>query len=245
MDQHSFGNRNLIIGIIACLLLAGIPSAMAADETTAQPPVGGTITVISFPQGAAVYLNGEYRGVTPARLQNVPPGDYLINVSLAGYNNETFITTIYDGSTREIGVNLENESAVLPAAGSGSIAIDSSPGNASVMLDGNPVGRTPAGRAALILNSVPAGIHTVTVELAGYPLYSSTVTVVKNQVVRVEADFVPESPTVTGTATITGIPTAPGIPVATTNRGQPVPLSPLAAIAAAGLAGLAAVLRRS
>ena len=95
MDQCSFGNRNLMIGIITCLLLAGVPSAMAADETTAQPPVGGTITLISFPQGAAVYLNGEYRGVTPAKLQNVPPGDYLINVSLAGYNNETFTTTIY------------------------------------------------------------------------------------------------------------------------------------------------------
>jgi hypothetical protein len=213
---------------------------MAADETTAQPPVGGTITVISFPQGAAVYLNGEYRGVTPAKFQNVPPGDYLINFSLAGYNNEAFSTTIYDGSTREIGVNLEIASAAVaasPAAlqqsSSGSIAIDSNPGEASVTLDGNPVGKTPAGQAALILNSVPAGIHTVTVELAGYPPYTSTVTVVKNQVVRVEADFLTRSPTITGT------------PFATTNRGEPVPLAPLTAIAAAGLAGLAAVFRRS
>ena len=240
MDQCSFGNRNLITGIIACLLLAGIPAAMAANETTADSPVGGTITVLSFPPGAAVYLNGEYRGLTPAKLQNVPPGDYLINVSLAGYNNETFTTTIYHGSTREIGVNLESASAVpastsvsLPAGGSGSIAVDSNPGEASVTLDGNPVGKTPAGRAALILNSVPAGIHTVTVELAGYPRYSSTVTVVKNQVVKVEADFVAGSPTITVT------------PIATTNRGEPVPLTPLTAIAAAGLAGLAAVFRRS
>jgi hypothetical protein len=240
MDQCSFGNRNLIIWIIAWLLLAGIPMAMAADETTAQPPAGGTITVRSFPPGAAVYLNGEYRGVTPARLQNVPPGDYLINVSLAGYNNETFITTIYDGSTREIGVNLENTStaaaatsASLPASGSGSIAIDSNPGEAFVTLDGNPAGKTPAGRAALILNSVPDGVHTVSVELGGYPPYTSTVTVVKNQVVQVKADFVARSPTITGT------------PITTTNRGEPVPLTHLTAIAAAGLAGLATVFRRS
>jgi len=240
MDQNSFRIWNLIIGVVACLLLAGIPSAMAANETTAQPPVGGTITVTSFPQGAAVYLNGEYRGVTPARLQNVPPGDYLINVSLAGYNNETFTTTIYNGSTREIGVNLENASVAAAASptslqksGSGSIAIDSNPGDASVTLDGNPVGKTPAGPAALILNSVPAGIHTVTVELAGYPLYTSTVTVVRNQVVQVKADFVARSPTITGT------------PIATTNRGEPVPLTPLTAIAAGGIAGLAAAFRRS
>jgi hypothetical protein len=240
MAQCSFGNRNLIIGIIACLLLAGIPTALAANETTAGIPVGGTITVLSFPLGAAVYLNGEYRGVTPARLQNVPPGDYLVNVSLAGYNNETFTTTIYNGSTREFGVNLENASTAAAASptslqksGSGSIAIDSNPGGAFVTLDGNPVGQTPAGRAALILNSVPAGVHTITVELTGYPLYTSTVTVVRNQVVQVKADFTSRSPTITGTT------------VATTNREEPVPLTPLTAIAAAGLAGLATVFRRS
>ena len=245
MDQSSSGNRNLIPVIIACLLLAGIPSAMAADETPTQPLVGGTITVVSFPPGAAVYLNGEYRGLTPQRLRNVSPGEYLINVSLAGYRNETFTTTIYHGSTREIGVNLENATASLPPGGSGSIAIDSDPGNATVTLDGTPVGRTPAGRAALILNNVPAGIHTVTAELAGYPLYSSTVTVVRNQVVKVEADFVTASPTVSGTTAITGTPSSTGTPVATTTRGQPVPLSPLAAITAAGFAGLAVVFRRS
>jgi PEGA domain len=235
MNQCSFRNRNLIIGIIACLLLTGFPSVLAADETSAQPPIGGTITVISFPPGAAVYLNGEFRGVTTAILQNVSPGNYIINVSLAGYRNETFKTTIYNGSTREFGVNLENASAAsasLPA-GSGSIAIDSNPGDASVILDGNPVGRTPSSRSALILNSVPAGVHTVTVDLAGYPPYTSTVTVVKNQVVQVNADF------------LTGSPTLPGTPVATTNRGEPVPLSPLMAVAAAGLAGLAAAFRRS
>jgi hypothetical protein len=132
-------------------------------------------------------------------------------------------------------VNLENASAAAatPKSGSGSIAVDSSPGEASVTLDGNPVGKTPAIRAALILNDVPAGSHTVTVELAGYPLYTSTVTVVKNQVVRVNADFMTRSPTI------------PGTPVATTNRGEPVPLSPTTVIAAAGLAGLAAAFRRS
>jgi hypothetical protein len=240
MQQHLCRNRNLIIGIIACLLMAGIPAAMAANETTAPLPVGGTITVYSYPLGAAVFLNGEYRGVTPADFENVPPGDYLINVSLAGYNNESFPTTIFNGSRREIGVNLESASAA-PAApstpvtisGYGSIAVNSNPGGASVTIDGNPVGQTPAGRAALILNSVPSGSHTVTVELAGYPLYTSTVTVIKNQVMQVSADLISRTPTI------------PGTPIVTTNLPAPVPLSPLTAIAAAGLIGLAAVFRRS
>lgn len=226
-------NRNIIIGIIACLLLAGIPAAMAANETTAPLPVGGTITVISFPPGAAVSLNGEYLKNTPARFENVPPGEYLITVSLSGYRNETIPTTIYNGSIREIGVNLENASAAPTPGGYGSIAVDSSPGGAFVTLDGNPVGQTPSGQAALILNSVPSGSHTVSMELAGYPLYTSNVTVIRNQVVQVNADF------------ISRIPTNPGTSIATTARPGAVPLSPLTAIAAAGLIGLAAVFRRS
>jgi hypothetical protein len=237
MDQYSRRNRNIIIGIIACLLLAGIPAAMAANETAAPLSIGGMITIISYPTGAAVFLNGDYAGTTPAKLVNVTPGDYLINVSLAGYNNETFTTTIFDGSTREIGVNLENTStAPSPTPtnpGYGSIAIDSTPGGASVTLDGNPAGVTPAGRAALVLNSVASGNHTVTVDLAGYPRYTGTVTVVKNQVVKVNADFTAGTPAVAGT------------PVATTPRQAPAPLSPLTAVAAAGLIGCAAVFRRS
>jgi hypothetical protein len=71
------------------------------------------------------------------------------------------------------------------------------------------------------------------VELAGYPPYASAVTVIKNQVVKVNADFETRSPTI------------PGTPIATTERREPVPLSPLTAAAAAGLVGLAAVFRRS
>lgn len=239
MHQCSCTNK-IIIAIFAGLIIAIVPAAMAANETPDQQPVGGTIIVISWPAGAAVYLNGEYLNNTPARFEKVPPGEYLITVSLAGFRNETIPTEIYNGSTREIGVNLEKASSSpsLPA-GDGMIAVDSTPGGASVTLDGKPVGKTPSGRAALILNAVPSGSHTVTVELAGYSLYTSTVTVIRNQVVKVNADFTPGNPTISGT------PNIPGTPIATTDRTKAVPLSPLTAIAAAGLIGLAAMFRRS
>jgi hypothetical protein len=101
------------------------------------------------------------------------------------------------------------------------------------MIDGKNVGKTRMDGYAFNVNDVPAGSHAVTVELAGYPPYTSTVTVIKNQVVKVSADFKTQSPTL------------PGTPVATTERSKPVPLSPFTAAAAAGLVGLAAVFRRS
>jgi hypothetical protein len=236
MQQSSFRN-GIIIGIIASLLLAGIPAVMAGDDTNGTVPYGGTITVLSWPPGAAVSLNDEYFNTTPAIFDHVPPGKYLVNVSMAGYNTESIPTAIINGSTREIGVTLENASAaaatVTKKPGFGSIAVDSNPGEASVTVDGTPAGMTPAGRAALILNNIPNGDHVVTVELSGYPSFTSNVTVIKNQVVKVNADFVARTPTI------------PGTPIATTNPGKPVPLSPLTAIAAAGLIGLAAASRRS
>jgi hypothetical protein len=234
MQTASFWNRNLPVGIIACLILAGIPAALAADGTNATPTIGGKVIVMSFPEGAAIYLNGEYLGIAPLIRQNITPGKYTVMVSKAGYQNTTIPIELWDGSTREIGVNLE-EATRVPAtpAGSGSIAVDSDPGGAFVTLDGNSVGTTPSGRAALNLNNIPAGNHTVTVELAGYPPYTSTVTVIKNQVVLVRADLEIPAPAVTDT------------PVAATSRKEPVPLSPLAAVAAAGLAGLFTASRRS
>jgi len=232
-DVSSMKPEKFLICIIACLLVAVIPTAMAATETTVPPSVGGTIAVNSNPPGAAVSLNGVYCGDTPARFENLTPGTYVINVSLAGYKPWGLSNGIADGDVLQIGVNLELASNASATGGSGTIAVDSSPGGASVTLDGNAAGTTPAGRAALILNAVPAGDHTITVELAGYPLYTRNVTVIKNQVVQVNADFVPRSLTITG------------IPITTTDRREPVPLSPAMTIAAVSFAGLAVVFRRS
>jgi len=225
----------LVIALIACLLLAGIPSTIAADGTNATSSAGGTIIVMTFPEGASVYLNDQYRGISPVKLENLPPGKYLVNVSKAGANNDSAPVVLFEGSTREIGFTLESASpAPVVPTGSGSVAVDSSPGGASVMLDGKNVGTTRMDGYAIIVNNVPSGSHSVTVELSGYPPYTSTVTVTKNQVVKVSADFM------AGT-----LATLPGTPVAPTERKQPAPLSPFTAVAAAGLIGLAAAFRRS
>jgi hypothetical protein len=234
MQLFSYLHRKGFIPvIIACLLLAGIPAVMAAEGTTDQLATGSNISVITYPPGAEVYLNNGYRGITPIRIEDLSPAQYVIDIRMNGYRNETFTRTLTPGSKLEIGINLELLSSLPAPTGNGSIAVDSSPGGASVRLDGNAAGTTPAGRAALVLNDIPLGNHTVTVELAGYPPYASAVTVIKNQVVKVNADFETRSPTI------------PGTPIATTDRREPVPLSPLTAAAAAGLVGLAAVFRRS
>lgn len=240
MQQHSRTGRVLLASLL--VLVAAAAATVLADDSTPLPAsAGGTVTVYSFPPGGAVDLDGTYRGITPLTLENVPPGKYLVTVSKAGCRNVTIPITVNTGSVFEIGATLESASASVPE-GFGSVAVDSSPGGASVTLDGKPAGQTPAGHAALVLDSVPAGSHTVTVELAGYPRYSENITVAKNRVAQVSADLL-TTPAATPVTTVFTKGTPAASPSASGNRNA-VPLSPLAAIAAAGLAGTAAVFRR-
>ena len=48
--------------------------------------------VESRPAGAAVMIDGKPRGVTPATIAGLAPGDYRVNLSLAGY--QPFATTV-------------------------------------------------------------------------------------------------------------------------------------------------------
>lgn len=240
MHLNPVRNPCAFAGLIACLLVATAPAALAENTTNESSGIGGTIFVMSFPQGASVFLNDEYRGITPLRLEHIPPGKYLVNISKAGANNDSIPVVLYDGSYREVGFTLEPATTLVPApSGSGSIAISSTPGGATVTLDGAVVGTTRLERASLILNDIPSGTHTVSVELAGYPPYTETVTVVKNQVVKVSADFA------AGMTVPSGIPLTYGSPATAIAGSRTVPLSPFGTVAAAGLLCLAAAFRRS
>lgn len=45
----------------------------------------GAMEVTSDPAGAEVYLNNEYRGVTPVTLEGLAPGSYAVSLTLAGH----------------------------------------------------------------------------------------------------------------------------------------------------------------
>jgi hypothetical protein len=64
---------------------AGKPAA-AAGATT------GVLSVDSRPSGAAVTINGQPRGNTPLTINDLPPGEYEVLMSMPGYRN--FTTTV-------------------------------------------------------------------------------------------------------------------------------------------------------
>jgi len=217
-----------VTGLCFLLLLAGIPAALADTGTPDLSSPGSNISILTIPVGASVYLNGEFRGSTPLKIQDLAPGTYVVDIRMNGYRNETVERTL-NGTKLDIGINLEPLSSLPVPAGNGSVAIDSNPGGAAVTFDGAAAGKTPAGHAALVLNDIPTGNHTVSVELSGYPVHTETVTVRKNRVVQVNAEFITQTPSPAGT------------PAA--GRTEQSPLPPF--MAAAALAGLVAASRRS
>ena len=69
----------------------------------------------------------------------------------------------------------------IPVSNVGWVYVSSSPGGASVTLDGTNYGQTPAS-GSLKLNNIVTGEHTVTLTLSGYTPYTTKVNVYANTV---------------------------------------------------------------
>jgi cytoskeletal protein RodZ len=73
---------------------AASPPAETVAEVPPPTPVEGELTITSTPSGATVLVNGINRGVTPARVQYLPPGSYTVRLIYAGYTSITQRATI-------------------------------------------------------------------------------------------------------------------------------------------------------
>ena len=61
--------------------------ATTVTITTTPVPLYGNISVSSVPAGANIYLDNEYRGLTPLTMKNVENGDHVVLVRLTGYQD--------------------------------------------------------------------------------------------------------------------------------------------------------------
>lgn len=138
----------------------------------------GFLYVNSTPQGAEVYVSGQFRGRTPISL-SLPEGRYPVELRLAGY--EPYRATLKVERGRE--TRLEVRLAPVPRTGT--LSLDSRPQGAEVYVDGALVGRTP------LSLSLPEGRHEVRLVLAGYSDYRAQVEVRRNETTRLFAQLVP------------------------------------------------------
>lgn len=159
----------------------GSEAAISVVMNPAYQPSYGDILVSSVPDGAAIYLDSVYRGITlqgnSFDISAVAPGTHTISLLKSGYQDYSTTVSVAAGSVSTVSAVL-NPGSRPPATGS--ITAQSSPSGADVYLDNAYRGFTP-----LTISDISAGSHVVMFRMAGYTDAQYPVQVVSGQSMQV------------------------------------------------------------
>lgn len=184
-----------------------------------QNPGTGDLLVTSSPSGAAVYLNGNYQGVTtqsgnPLDITDLTAATYTVILKKSGYQDYTTTVRIVGGQTAQVAAALQ--STGTPPAGTVSAEIQSTPEGADVYINNIYKGMTPVNFQNVPVDTTQS--YTVTIKLDGYTPYITTGKVSPGQSVQINAAL---------------------SPVSTPTPTKKSPLSPLSVISALAISGVA------
>jgi len=144
---------------IAALALLALPALCSGAEESLL----GSLYVTTTPPGAAVYVNGELRGVSPCGIGDVATGNVEVKAERQGFSTATSNVDVAGGKIARVDLSL------TPLVNVGSIAVLVEPQGADIEVD-----RVAAGRTPKVLLNVAAGTHRVTVSRPGFlPMHST------------------------------------------------------------------------
>jgi hypothetical protein len=148
--------------------------------------------VTSIPSGADIYLDNAYKGFTPLTIDAVSNGNHVIVLRLDRYEDSSRTLSI-TGTTLNVNIALNplptptatstfqptatgtvqpGQTTPVPLGGYGGLSITTSPPGATVYIDGEVKGVTPA-----TVPGLSEGKHSVLLVLAGYTSLNTTINV--------------------------------------------------------------------
>ncbi len=141
------------------LALLALPALCSAAEETLL----GSLYVTTTPPGAAVYVNGELRGVSPCGIGDVATGTVEVRAERQGFGTATTDVDVKGGKITRVDLSMP------PLAGVGSLAVLVEPQGSDIEVD-----RVAAGRTPKVVINVRAGTHRVSVSRPGFlPMHST------------------------------------------------------------------------
>jgi PEGA domain/PKD domain len=87
----------------------GVPVVVTATETAQTIPLApgtGSLSVITEPAGAQVYVDDVLRGTSPATVQDLSPGSHTLRLERDGYQRMSIPFLINDGVTTDLATTL-------------------------------------------------------------------------------------------------------------------------------------------
>ncbi len=141
---------NSILGIAGVALLV-----LAAGGCDRARPDTGSIEVITDPEGAHVYINGESKGVSPVKIRNLPAGSHLIQASRSGYRDIYSTVHLFEGQSVLHEIKMEPLRGLL--------LVETDPPGAEVILADSYRGETP-----LLVSNLPLGTYRMRLQADGH-----------------------------------------------------------------------------
>ncbi|WP_421909672.1 PEGA domain-containing protein [Methanolacinia petrolearia] len=160
----------------------------------------GSVSVESSPGDAYVYVNGNLVGKTPYVVTGLSSGDHEFMVTMNGYYNWKKTVNVVEGEQISLYAVLQLIDQTQE------ILVTSNPSGAKIYLDGVYQGETMENQAFPI-TGVSVGIHSLVLQLDGYPDYSTSVSIVSGgNPVEIDAEMSKTPSRSTGSIYITSTP---------------------------------------
>jgi hypothetical protein len=142
------------------------PAATTRAEFDLTPLPGG-LNVLTMPEDARVYLDGELVGNSPLRLTDIEPGTYLVRVEARGHADASRTVRIGEGERKIEEFRLERNS--------GTLQLITRPANVRVSINGEYMGTTQRATDGsdvisrpLQIDMLSQGSHTLQLVREGY-----------------------------------------------------------------------------
>lgn len=161
-----------------------------ATVTSATYIPRGELTITTQPEGAAVYVDGSYAGVTPYRRALVDEGTYALRIELDGFHPVTQDIDVHGGRANLRSFNLVPRTTLdeyVPPS-PGYLTVRAPVSGLEVYVDGEFIGYTP-----VLADPLAPGTYVVSIDSVDFAPYSSTIDVLTGQETEVVARMTPLS----------------------------------------------------
>ncbi len=169
---------------------ATVPTTVESNSGASVSVASGMLRIVTQPEGAAVTVDGESRGVSPVRVDRLSLGAHSVSASLTGYSvARQSVQLTRESPARTIGLTLAPATPVT-----GILRVSTVPAGATLILDDRRLGTTP------VQLDVTVGRHTLRVEQDGYAPVSRDIEIAAGQPAVVVALTLQSAPSPTSTS---------------------------------------------
>jgi len=135
-----------------------IRAGQTLDEKIVLEAMAFGLHIVSHPEGADVFINGDKQsGQTPLTIP-LAPNTYNLVMRLQGYEPYTQTVTVKENVQTKLDIELKARGAHVAWA-----QVNSNPEGAEIWVDGVPTGKQSPARV-----EITAGIHTIVLKKGGY-----------------------------------------------------------------------------